>query len=93
MNRESHKDNPIKIQAGKTKSTRVQKNCFTQVSDENGGTVSNKFSQEISKIGSCILGVLSQLDEFDRKPQAWAHSGPVSETYRNLNPESGVSMS
>ena len=38
---------------------------------------------------SCILGALSQLDEIDHKPQAWAHSGPVPKTSCSLSRDNG----
>ena len=61
---------------------------ITKVSEEIGGRVTKKLSQEFSRTESRILGTLSKLDEFLLDPQIRTHSGTVPGTFRITNVES-----
>ena len=54
-----------------------------QVSEEVEGRVTEKLSQEFSKIESRILGALSKLDEFLLNTQIRTFSGTTPGTFRN----------
>ena len=56
---------------------------ITQVSEEIGGRVTKKLSQEFSRTESLILGALSELDEFFLNPQVRTCSETVTGTSRN----------
>ena len=53
---------------------RSQEDYITQVSEENGGRVRKKLSQEFSRTENCILGALSRLDDFLLNPLIQGHS-------------------
>ena len=65
------------------KNSRFQKIYITQLSEKFEGRVTKKLSQESSRMQSCILSALSQVDEFFLSPEGWINSGPVPETSRN----------
>ena len=60
-----------------------QKDYITQVSEEIGGRVSKKLSQEFSRTEKRILGALSRLDDFLMNPLIQGHSGTTVQTSRN----------
>ena len=109
INRDDYKEHPTNNQARDTNVPRNQEGYITQVSKEIEGRVTKKLSQEFIRAESCILGSLSNLDQFLLNPQAQVHSGSVPETSRNLigenqetnedrsqndpQPEVGVSLS
>ena len=62
---------------------RSQEDYITQVSEEIEGRVTNKLSQEFSRMESRILGALSGLDDFFMNPLIQGHSGTAPETSQN----------
>ena len=58
---------------------------FSQVSGELEGRLTKKFSKELSRTESLILGALSKLDEFLLNPQVRTCSVAVPGTSRNNN--------
>ena len=60
---------------------------ISQVSEEIEGKVTKKLCKEFSKTVSCILGALSELDEFLLNPQVRTCSVAVQGTSRNVNSE------
>ena len=57
-----------------------QEDDIIQVSEKFEGRVKKKLSQELSRTENCILGALSELDEFLLNPQVLVHSRSASET-------------
>ena len=88
---------------------RTQEDYITQVSEEIETRLTKRFSQECSRTGSRIFGILSSLDDFLLNPLFQGHSGTAPETCRNTlrtnqgtneddsqsdpHPEAGVSQS
>ena len=60
---------------------------ISQVSEEIGGRVPKKLSKEFSRTESCILGALSNLDDFLLNPQDRTCYVAVPGTSRNSNSE------
>ena len=60
---------------------------IAQVSEEIGGKFTKKFSKDISRTESRILGALSKFDEFLLNPQVRTCSLAVTGTSRNNNSE------
>ena len=58
---------------------------INQVSEENGGRVTKKFSHEFSRTESRILEALSKLDKFLLSPQVRTCSVAIPGTSRNIN--------
>ena len=87
VNRDNHEDHPRNKQVQNTNSSGIQKEYFTQVSDETEGGVTKNMLQVFSTMESRILSALSRLDEFLLNPQARVHSGHVPETSGNSNRE------
>ena len=65
----------------------ITEDYTAQVSEEIGGRVNTKLSQEFSRTESRILGALSKLDEFLLNPQIRIFSGTVPRTFRNAEVE------
>ena len=78
--KENHQELPGNNQAGNTISPRIHEDYIIQVSEQIEGRVIEKLSQELSEMGSRILGTLSRVDEILETSQARTHSGPVPET-------------
>ena len=87
VTRETQEEHPRNGQSWNTSVARINEEYITQVSEEIEGRVTKKLSQEISRTESCILGALSNLDEFLLYPQIRTHSGTVPGTFRNTNVE------
>ena len=61
---------------------RSQEDYITQVSEEIGGRVTKKLSQEFSRTENRILGALARLDDFLMNPLLQGHSGTTPKTSR-----------
>ena len=85
--REKQEENPSNGQSRNTSVPRINEEYITQVSEQIGGRVTKKLSQEFSRTKSRILGALSKLDEFLLNQQVTTHSGTVPGTFRNTNVE------
>ena len=72
--REAQQEHPRNRQSRNRSVPRVDKDYITEVSDENGGRVTEKLSLEISSTKSRIFGAFSKLDEFLLNPQVWIES-------------------
>ena len=87
VTRETQEEHPRNGQSQNTSVPRISEEYITQVSEEIGGRVTIRLSQEFSRTESRILGALSKLDEFLLSPQIRTHSGTVLGTFRNTNVE------
>ena len=87
VTRETQEENPRNGQSRNTSVPRINEEYITQVSEEIEGRVSKKLSQEFSRRESCILGALSNLDEFLSSEQVHTHFETVLGTFRNTNVE------
>ena len=109
INRVNLLENARNNQARETIVPRIQEDYITQVLEKIEDRATKKLSQEFSRTKSCILGALSELDEFLLNSQTRVQSGPVPETSRfsngenqetnenrsqnDIDPEVGVSLS
>ena len=109
FNKENCDEHPSSNLAQSSNIHRSQEDYFTQMSEENGGSLSMKLLQEYSRTENCILGTLSCLDEFHFIPLIQGHSGTAPKTSWNtlrtiqgkseddsqiyLHPEAGFSHS
>ena len=87
VTRETQEENPRNGQSRNTSVPRINEENITQVSEEIGGRVSKKLSQEFSRTQSRILGALTKLDEFLSSQQKHTHSETVPGTFWNTNME------
>ena len=87
VTRETQEEHLRNGQSRNTSVPRINEEYITQVSEEIGGRVSKKLSQEISRTESRILGALSKLDDFLLNQQIRTHSETVPGTIRNTNVE------
>ena len=85
VTRETQEENPRKGQSRNTSVPRINEEYITQVSEEIGGRVSEKLSQEFNRTESRILGAMTKLDEFLSNQQKHTHSETVPGTFRNTN--------
>ena len=81
-------ENTRNSQSENTLDTEMAQEYISQVSKEIEGRVTQKFSREISRTESRILGALSKLDEFLLSPQVRTCSVAVPVTSRNNDSES-----
>ena len=86
-NKETQEEHPRNGQSRNTSIPRINAEYITQVSKEIENRVTEKLSQELSRIESRILLALSKLDEFLLNPQIQTQSGTVPGTFRNTNVE------
>ena len=87
VTRETQEEHPRNGQSRNTSVPRINEEYFTQISEEIENRVTEKLSQELSRIESRILLALSKLDEFLLNPQIQTQSGTVPGTFRNTNVE------
>ena len=85
--KETQEEHPRNGQSGNTCVRRISEEYITLISEEIGGRVSKKLSQEFSRIESRILDALSKLDEFLLNPLVRTQSGAVPGCSRNANVE------
>ena len=85
VTRETQEENPRKGQSRNTSVPRINEEYITQVSEEIGGRVSEKLSQEFNRTESSILGAMTKLDEFLSNQQKHTHSETVPGTFRSEN--------
>ena len=78
---------PKSGQSRNTSVPRINEEVITQISEEIESRVTNKLSQEFSRIESRILCAPSNLDEFLLNQQIRTHSGTVPGRSRNTNVE------
>ena len=83
LNKELCEENPRSNLAQNSNVPRSQEEYITQVSEQIEGRVTNKLSQEFSRIKNRILGALARLDDFLMNPLIQGHCGIVPETSRN----------
>ena len=84
LNKENYEEHPRSNLASTSNVSRSQEDYVTQVSEEIGGRVTKKLSQEFSRTESRILGALARLDDFLMNPLLQGHSGTTPETSRNV---------
>ena len=87
VTKETQEEHSKNGQSRNTSVTRINEEYITPVSEEIGGRVTRKLSQEFSRTESLILGALFKLDELLLNPQIQTHSGTVPGTFRNTNVE------
>ena len=85
--RETQEENPRNGQSRNTSIPRINEEYITQVSEEIGGSVSKKLSQEFSRTESRILDALAKIHEFSSNQQIHTHFETVPGTFRNTNVE------
>ena len=78
---ENCEERPRRSFAQNSNVPRSQEDYITQVSEEIGGRVTKKLSQEFSRRQNRILGALARLDDFLMNPLSQGHSGTTPETY------------
>ena len=83
VTRETQEEHPRNGQSRNTSVPRINDEYITQVSEEIESRVTEKLSQDFSRVQSRILGALSKLDEFLMNPQITTHSETVPGTFRN----------
>ena len=83
LNKESCEEHPRSKLAQNSFVPRSQEDYITQVSEEIGGRVTKKLSQESSRTENRILGALARLDDFFMNPLIQSNSGTAPETSRN----------
>ena len=109
LNKKNFKKHPRSTWAQNSSFPRSQEDYITQVSEEIGGRVTKKLSQEFSGTQSCILGAIPSLDDFLMNRLIQDHSETAPETSQNaygtsqgtneddsqsdLHPEAGVFQS
>ena len=83
--REAQNEHPRNGQSRNTSVPKLNQDYITQVSKE----IKSRFtgSQEFNRTQGCILGALSQLDEFFLNPKVRPQSGTVPGTFRNTDGE------
>ena len=84
LNKKNYEEHPRSNLAQKSNVPRSQEDYITQISEEIEGRVTNKLSQEFSRMENRILGALSRLDDFLMNPLIQSHSGTAPETSRNV---------
>ena len=84
LNKENCEEHARSNLAQNSNAPRSQENYITQVSEEIDERVTEKVSQEFSRMENCILGALARLDDFLMNPLIQGHSGTAPETSRNV---------
>ena len=84
LNKENCEEHPRSNLATNSSVPRSQEDYITQVSEEIGGRVTEKLSQEFSRTENRILGALARLDDFLMNPLLQGHSGKTPETSQNV---------
>ena len=85
--RETQEEHPRNGQSRNTSVPRINEENITQVSDEFGGSVTKKLSQDFSRTESRILGALSKIGDVLLNPLARTLSGTFPGTFRNNDVE------
>ena len=83
-NKENCEEHARSNLAQNSNAPRSQEDYITQVSEEIDERVTEKVSQEFSRMENCILGALARLDDFLMNPLIQGHSGTAPETFRNV---------
>ena len=84
LNKENCEEHPRSNLASNSNVPRSQEDYITKVSEEIGGRVTKKLSQEFSRTEDRILGALARLDDFLMKTLLQGHSGTTPEASRNV---------
>ena len=83
LNRENCEEHPRSNLARNSNVPRSQEDYISQISEEIGGRITKKLSQEFSGTENRILGALARLDHFLMNPLVQAHTGTAPETSQN----------
>ena len=83
LNKENCEEHQRSNVAQNSSVLRSQEDYITQVSEEIGGRVTKKLTQEFSKTENPMLGALSRLDDFLLNLLIQGHSGTTPQTFRN----------
>ena len=84
LSKENCEEHPRSNLEQNSNAPRLQEDYITQVSEENVGRVTKKFSNEFSRTEGRILGALARLDDILMNPLLQGHSGATPEA--SLNP-------
>ena len=87
VTRETQQGHPRNGLSRNTSVPRIKAEYISQLFEVIEGRVTKKLSQEFSRTESCILGALSELDEFLLNPQIRTHYRTVRGTFRSTNVE------
>ena len=83
LNKQNFEEHPRSNLPQNTNVPRSRNDYITQASEEIEDRVTKKVSQEFSRTGICILGVLSRFDEFLLNPPIQGHTKATPETTEN----------
>ena len=84
LKEENCEEHPRSNLAQNSNVPRSQEDYITQVSEEIGGRVTKKLSQEFSRTENRILGALARLEDFLMNPLFQGHSATAPETSGNV---------